>query len=411
MSQLSLFKPSTWSVTELTRYLRNLLEKDYHLQDVWVVGEISNCSRSSNGHLYFTLKDNSASLRCVMWRNTLLRQKFIPRDGDAVEVHGSLGVYEQNGTYQLYADQILATGEGLLYKEFLELKARLEAEGIFDPARKRPIPRWPKRLGVVTSPTGAAIRDILNVLHRRCPALEVVIAPTPVQGEEAAPGIVSALESVNRVASPDVILLARGGGSIEDLQAFNDERVARAIVKSFAPVISGVGHETDFSISDFAADLRAPTPTAAAELASPDQEEMKSDLRDMQQRLKESALDALVTPRWHCMDLQKRLQFHSPANRLRSERLRLDEKAYHMEKGMKHRLELCSARLQGFERRLYSLNPASVLARGFAIVSTPQGILVKSVDQTGEGDPLVVRLHDGQLDVEVGKVRRKEDGG
>jgi exodeoxyribonuclease VII large subunit len=411
MSQLSLFKPSTWSVTELTRYLRNLFENDIQLQDVWVVGEISNFSRSSSGHIYFTLKDNSAALRCVMWRSTLQRQKFIPRDGDAVEVHGSLGVYEPNGTYQLYADQILPTGEGVLYKRFMELKARLEADGLFDPARKRPIPSFPKRLGVVTSPTGAAIRDILNVLHRRCPALEVVISPTPVQGEEAVSGIVLALEKVNRLASPDVILLARGGGSIEDLQAFNDERVVRAVVNSLAPIISGIGHETDFTIADFAADLRAPTPTAAAELASPDQEELKNALRGLANRLRECALDALVSPRWRLLDLQKRMQLHSPANRLRLERQKLDELMYRMEKGMKHRLDLYNARLQGYERRLFSLNPTSVLARGFAIVSTPQGRLVKSVEQTREGDPLVVRLHDGRVDVQVNQTRRSEDGG
>jgi exodeoxyribonuclease VII large subunit len=411
MSQLSLFKPSTWSVTDLSRYLRNLIESDNQLQDFWVIGEISNCSRSSNGHLYFTLKDSSAALRCVMWRNTVLRQKFIPRDGDAVEVHGGLGVYEQNGVYQLYADQILPAGEGLLYKEFLHLKARLEAEGLFDPARKRPIPGWPSRLGVVTSPTGAALKDILNVLHRRCPSLEVVIAPTPVQGLEAAPGIVLALEKINRVASPDVILLARGGGSIEDLQAFNDERVARAIVQSCAPVIAGIGHETDFTIADFAADLRAPTPTAAAELASPDQEKLKIDLLELKQRLKAGALEALVTPRWLLMDLQKQLHFFSPANRLRSDRQRLDEIINSMEKSIVHRLDLSKARLQGLERRLFSLNPAAVLARGFAIVSTPERTLLKSVNQAEKGDLLTVRLHDGRLNVRVNEVKRSGDDG
>jgi exodeoxyribonuclease VII large subunit len=411
MSQLPLFKSLTWSVSDLTRYLRNLFESDVQLQDVWVTGEISNCSRSSSGHLYFTLKDNSASLRCVMWRSTVLRQKFLPADGDAVEVHGGLGIYEPSGAYQLYADEILPAGEGLLYKEFLLLKARLEAEGLFDQERKRAIPKLPVRLGVVTSPGGAAIRDILNVLHRRCPSLEVVIAPTPVQGDEAPAAIVSALEAVNRVASPDIILLARGGGSMEDLQPFNDERVARAIAKSRAPVISGVGHETDFTIADFAADLRAPTPTAAAELASPDQEKMKNDLMDLKRQLKECSLEALVTPRWLVKDLQKRLQFSSPANRLRSDRQGLDDVALRMEKSMSHCLHLLRAHLQGLDSRLNSLNPASVLARGFAIISTPQGDLVKSVDQADTGDPLVVELHDGKLDVKVDNVKKKgEDG-
>ena len=195
-----------------------------------------------------------------MWRNAVLRQPFLPRDGDAIEAHGSIEIYEAGGQYQLYADLLRPAGEGVLFREFMRLKAQLEAEGLFDPQRKRPIPKWPRRIGIVTSPSGAALRDMLNTLRRRYPLAEVVLAPTPVQGDEAPPGIVNALQALNRLVQPDVILLARGGGSIEDLWAFNDERVARAIAASAAPVISGVGHETDFTIADFTADLRAPRP-------------------------------------------------------------------------------------------------------------------------------------------------------
>ena len=254
MTQLPLFQPPSWSVTDLTRHLRELLVSDDLLTDLWVIGEVSNVSRPSSGHVYFTLKDASASLRCVMWRNTALRQALLPRDGEAVEVHGAIDVYEAGGVYQLYADAIRPAGEGALFQEFLRLKARLEAEGLFDPGRKRPLPGLPQCIGVITSPTGAALRDILNTLRRRYPIAKVILVPTPVQGTEAPPGIVSALQEINRLAHPDVIILARGGGSIEDLWAFNDERVARAIGASAAPVVTGVGHETDFTIADFAAD-------------------------------------------------------------------------------------------------------------------------------------------------------------
>src|SRR4030042_1940581 len=232
MSQLPLFAPqipSSWTVTDLTRYLRELLESDELLQDVWVTGEVSNFSRPASGHMYFTLKDSSASLRCVMWRNAALRQSFTPRDGDAIEVHGAISVYEAGGQYQLYADIFRPAGEGALYQEFVRLKTLLEAEGLFDQGRTGPIPPRPKRIGIVTSPTGAALQDILNTLQRRYPLVEVVLAPTPVQGEQAPLGIITALHNVVRVANPDVLIIARGGGSIEDLWAFNDERVARAI--------------------------------------------------------------------------------------------------------------------------------------------------------------------------------------
>jgi exodeoxyribonuclease VII large subunit len=406
MAQLSLFQAQPWSVASLTRHIRQLLESDPALQDVWVQGEVSNFSRPASGHLYFTLKDTTASLRCVMWRNDAQRQKMVPRDGDAVEVHGSVGLYELSGAYQLYVDQIRPTGEGLLFQEFLKLKERLEAEGLFDPQRKLPIPRLPSCIGVVTSPTGAALQDILNTLKRRCPMVRVVIAPAPVQGEDAPPLIVDALQNLEREVNPDVILLARGGGSMEDLWAFNDERVARAIVACSVPVICGVGHETDFTIADFAADLRAPTPTAAAEQAAVDQSELSSVLKDVSWRLGRAIEDRMQAPRWRLEELSRRMQMLSPRSRIRSDRQRLDELARRARSTLTHHLLLQQTRLASLEQGLAVLNPQAVLRRGYAIITLPSGRVVRSVQQVQPGDRLQARVADGQFSVQVedGKV-------
>lgn len=401
MMQLPLFLPPSWTVAELTRYVRELLESDDNLQDLWVMGEVANFSRPGSGHLYFTLKDSSATLRCVMWRNAASRQVYIPRDGEAVEVHGAVSVYEAGGQYQLYADVIRPAGEGFLFQEFLRLKARLEAEGLFDPARKRPIPEWPRRIGIVTSPSGAALRDILNTIRRRYPLVEVVLAPTPVQGEDAPLKIVAALESLNRLACPDVILLARGGGSIEDLWCFNDERVAHAVAASAAPVIAGVGHETDFTIVDFACDLRAPTPTAAAELATPDRMDLLAHLSGIKVSLARAMQIVLNNHRWEWNRLENRLRQQTPLSRVRTDRQRLDELSRRMSVAVDHSRQLQRARLVGLELRLASLNPAAVLARGFAVVSTPEGSLVRSVGQVSRGDPLTVRVSDGSFGAAV----------
>lgn len=402
MAQMSLFDTKFWSITELTHYVRELIESDFSLQDVWVHGEVSNFSRPNSGHLYFTLKDSACALRCVMWRANASRTGFIPRDGDAVEVHGSINVFLSAGQYQLYADQIRPAGAGALFQEFLRLKARLEAEGLFDPERKRPIPYMPLRIGVVTSATGAALRDILNTIRRRCPLVQVILAPTPVQGNEAPAGIVAALQTLNRLApGPDVILVARGGGSIEDLWGFNDERVARAIAASQAPVICGVGHETDFTIADFVADLRAPTPTAAAELATPNRIDLKNDLDEMVQRLGRAAQAGLTHSRRELDRLESRLALRSPRARIRSDRQRLDELQRRGAVALRHRTQLQRAHLQGLEQRLLALNPLAVLSRGFAVVTRPDGQLVRSTAQAQAGDRLHVTVSDGRFGVRV----------
>jgi exodeoxyribonuclease VII large subunit len=394
--------PSTWSVTDLTRYLRQLLENDDLLQDVWVQGEISNFSRPSSGHLYFTLKDSGASLRCVMWRNNALRLGFSPRDGAAVEAHGLISIYEAGGQYQLYADQLRPAGEGALYQEFLRSKAKLEAEGLFDPERKRPIPEQPRRIGIITSPTGAALRDMLNTLRRRYPLVDVVLAPTAVQGVEAPPGILTAFEKLNHlIPPPDVILLARGGGSIEDLWAFNDESVARTIAASPAPVICGVGHETDFTIADFVADLRAPTPTAAAELSVPDQADLRLDLLDLLDRLGRLALGVISDQRWSLQAAGNRLLLFSPRPRLRSERQRVDELSGRLAASTRHLLSLERAGLDALSQRLASLSPQAVLERGFAILTDPAGVPLRSVRQVQPGERLQARLADGSLSATV----------
>lgn len=401
MTQLPLFETPLWTVSTLTLYLRDLLESDEILQDLWVQGEVSNLSRPSSGHMYFTLKDSTSALKCVMWRNSVIRQPYLPRDGDAITVHGSLNIYEAAGQYQLYADLIRPAGEGALYQEFLRLKARLEAEGIFDPQRKRPIPVWPRIIGIVTSPTGAALRDILNTLSRRYPLVEVVLAPSPVQGDEAPSGIVSAIQSLNRLVHPDVILLARGGGSIEDLWAFNDERVARAIASSPAPIISGVGHETDFTIADFASDARAATPTAAAELATPDRAELRTTLQETIRSLVRSALQILTSEKSNLVHLQNILALRTPLSQVHSNRQRIDELTHRIDIEIKHTLELRRSRLEVLQEKLFSMNPLIVLQRGYAVVVKTNGQVVRSIKQIKKREPLNVRVTDGQFAVKV----------
>ena len=402
MEQLALFNAFPgWTVTTLTHHLRELLESDASLQDIWVQGEISNLARPASGHIYFTLKDSGASLRCVIWRSEATRLRLTLQDGLAVDVHGSVSLYEAGGQYQLYADTIRQLGEGVLYQEFLRLKASLEAEGLFDAARKRTIPQFPRRIGIVTSPTGAALRDILNTLRRRLPLAEVILAPTSVQGEEAPAGIISAIQALNRVSAPDVILLARGGGSIEDLWAFNNEKVVRAIIESDAPIISGVGHETDFTLADFAADLRAPTPTAAAELATQvDVFELKANLAEIGGVLS-SKIGTLVQVQLQSVDwLDNRLKFTSPERRLQTERQRIDEMSRRWISAQVHGLEFAEEKFRGLENRLQALSPLAILRRGYAVITKNKKV-VSRIKQIQIDDQLSVRIQDGEFNARV----------
>ncbi len=336
-----------------------------------------------------------------MWRPQVRRQIIRPRAGDAVEVHGHISVYEASGQYQLYADLIRPLGEGQLYQQFLELKDRLEAEGLFDPETKGTPPVWPHRLGIVTSPTGAALQDILNTLQRRFPLVEVILAPTLVQGAAAPAGIVQALDDLINHANPDVILLARGGGSIEDLWAFNDEQVVRAIAASPIPVITGVGHETDFTLADFAADLRAPTPTAAAELATPDQADLRAVRVDLVIRLERSFETSLSARRFSLENIHGQLRRSSPISRIQTDRQRLDVLTGRADRGIGYSLNLRRSQLAGVHQRLRALNPQAVLNRGYAIVTREGGEVVRQVDQIESGDPLQVQVSDGTFTARV----------
>ena len=398
MTQPTLFASVQWTVTRLTAHLRQVIEADPALQDVWVRGELSNVSRPASGHLYFTLKDAGASLRGVMWKLNATRLKLPLRDGMEVEAHGKIGIYEVGGQYQLYADVLRPVGEGALYAEFLRLKSMLEAEGLFDSSRKREIPQLPRRIGIVTSSTGAALRDMLNTLRRRLPIADVVLAPSPVQGADAPPALVAALQNLNRI-QPDVILVARGGGSIEDLWAFNDERVVRAVAASDAPVISGVGHETDFTLTDFASDLRAPTPTAAAELATPvTLYDLASAMSDLGQRAEMALANLIQNNRVALASVESRLKFYSPARRLQSERQRADEWSRRLVAASAHRLALEAEKVAGLGKRLVALSPFEVLARGYAVVTrSADGSLIRSVGQVKENEVIEVRVSDGQF--------------
>ena len=391
-----------WTVSRLTFYIRKLLEEDEILQEVWVQGEISNLSKPASGHIYFTLKDSSAALKCVMWKTSAIRLNLPLQNGMAVEVHGKIGIYEVSGQYQLYADQIRSVGEGALYQEFLRLKSMLEAEGLFAPERKRPIPIFPHKIGIVTSATGAALRDMLNTLRRRLPLVEVVLAPSPVQGVEAPPALIKAIRSLND-QSPDVIILARGGGSIEDLWAFNDERVVRAVAASDVPIICGVGHETDFTLSDFAADLRAPTPTAAAELATQITIiDLSAELQSYQSRLISATLNLVGEKKVGLSSLRARLRYISPDRRIQSERQRVDELTRRLQSSLFHYIQLQSSHVRGMQKRLVALNPLGVLARGYAVVTrNDDGNVISRVEQAEPGKQIHVRVSDGQFDAEI----------
>ncbi|MGD8623806.1 MAG: exodeoxyribonuclease VII large subunit [Anaerolineae bacterium] len=398
--------PRPWGVGELTRYLQDLLAGDALLQDVWLRGEISNWSRASSGHVYFTLKDAEASLGCVMWRSAAARLGWAPKQGDAAVAQGRISIYAARGQYQLYVDQLRPAGQGDLHARFEALRARLKAEGLFDIERKRALPPFPRVIGLVTSPQAAALRDVLNVLHRRYPLVRVLLAPAMVQGEQAPGQIVAALGALAAREEVDLILVVRGGGSLEELWAFNDEDVARAIATCHRPVISGVGHETDFTIADFVADVRAPTPSAAAELAVPDQAELRQRLEAGRGQLQASLGRRLEKARQALAQQRQALDRLSPQGRVDAGRQAVDELTRRAARAAAHRLALQRASLAGLEARLGALSPLSTLERGYAIVRHGQtGRVVRSVRDVAGGESLDVQVQDG----EFGAVVRSEE--
>ncbi len=407
--QLNLFSGPAFSepytVSQLTGHIRRLIEDDPELADLWVEGEVSNFTRASSGHCYFTLKDAGAQAPCVMWRSVAQVQDQLPKTGDQVLVHGHVGVYEAGGRYQLYVDRIRPAGLGNLYLEFERLKARLEAEGLFAEERKRPPPRFPRRIGVVTSPTAAALRDILNVLDRRYPLAEVLLSPTLVQGENAPPQIVAAIEALNALTGEDrvdVIIVARGGGSLEDLWAFNDERVARAVAASNVPLICGVGHETDFSLADFAADVRAPTPSAAAEMVVPDRAELRAQVTGLSTALGTTLQGIVEGQRWKLAEQMRALRHLSPEIQLAQARQRVDDLLSRTEGAARHDLSLRGERLGGLIGRLAAVSPLGTLERGYAIVRHREtDAVVRSVAQVAPGDTLGVRVADGEIEAQA----------
>lgn len=391
----------TWTVSELTGYIRELFEVDYRLKDVTLTGEISNFRPARSGHVYFTLKDEKAQITCVMWKSQAARLSFEPGDGDAVVARGRVSVYEAGGNYQFYADSLQPVGRGNLALAFERLKQKLADEGLFDATHKKPIPPLPRKIGIVTSADAAALRDILNVLRRRFPVVQVLIAPTLVQGAEAPPKIVRALQWLDGRDDVDTIILARGGGSIEDLWAFNDETLARTIFQARHPIISGVGHEIDFTIADFVADLRAPTPSAAAELATPDIQELRAGLQGIRLALQNQMQTILQQKNWQIQSLNRALNHLTPEVRLQNGQQRLDMLMERLEQHITRRLERWRGRVDILQARLDAMNPLATLARGYAIVRQEDGRIVRGVQDAAAGDILYLQLSDGSLKSQV----------
>jgi exodeoxyribonuclease VII large subunit len=387
------------SPSQLNTLARDLLEGAFPL--VWVEGELSGVSRPASGHLYFSLKDARAQVRCAMFKPKSTWLKFAPRDGVRVLARGRLTLYEARGDYQLVLDHMEEAGEGALRRAFEELKAKLAAEGLFDAERKRPLPAYVRRLGVITSPSGAAVRDVLSVLGRRFGLVEVDVLPVQVQGATAAAQIVAMLRKAAASGRYDVLLLARGGGSLEDLWAFNDEALARTIAASPVPVVSAVGHETDFSLADFAADLRAPTPSAAAELLVPHADDLGRRLRGLEQRMRSVQRQRLRQAMQRADRAALRLQALRPQARLELLARRQGEALRRLHTGWQRRLEQRQARLQGLARSLSAISPLATVARGYAILQHEDGRVVRSVGDATKGDLLDARVTDGTLKLRV----------
>ncbi len=394
------------SVGQLNRYVKGLLEGDARLAAVYIGGEISNFTNHyKSGHLYMTLKDETAAVKAVMFRGNASKLAFKPEDGMKVIVRARVSLYERDGAYQLYIEEMQPDGVGALQIAFEQLKKKLAAEGLFDESRKRPIPGCPRRVGVITSPTGAAVRDIFNVLGRRFPMAQVVFCPVLVQGEGAAASIVSAIERFNAASAADVLIVGRGGGSIEDLWAFNEEPVARAVAVSAIPVISAVGHETDFTICDFVADLRAPTPSAAAELAVPDGAELAALLATYRIRLATACRGKWQASAKALEALRSRRCLAAPQYYTEEQTMRLDHLTHRFSAAAKQQLAAADRRLTATAAKLDALSPLKVLGRNYSIGYGADGRVLDSVQQTRVGDPVTWKLSDGAVECTVTKIQ------
>lgn len=390
------------SVSQLNTYIKSLFDGDGNLTNIYLSGEISNFTdHYKSGHLYFSLKDDKSVVRAVMFAQSARRLRFLPQNGMSVIVHGRVSVYEATGQYQVYVEDMQPDGLGTLNLAYEQLKRKLEAEGLFDAAQKKPLPKFPERIGVITSPTGAAVHDIITILARRYPLAQVVFCPVLVQGTGAAPQIVDALERFNRLGCADVIILGRGGGSLEDLWPFNEESVSRAVAASDIPVISAVGHETDFTICDFVADLRAPTPSAAAELAVPDSAELMATIQYDQFLLKQ-CLTAKLN------DLKKRLNtavasypFRGPQDIVELQRIRTDRLHERLYSRMNSKIAEAKSEFSQMSARLNALSPLATLSRGYAIVYRGNHSAVSKAEQVQVGESVSVCLQDGILECAI----------
>lgn len=392
------------SVTQLNTYIKSLLDGDANLSNLFIRGEISNFKRHTSGHLYLTLKDENSRLPAVMFRFNAMKMRFMPQDGMQVIARGRISVYDRDGRYQLYIEEMHPDGVGDLSVAYEQLKDKLAAEGLFAPEHKKPLPPYPQRVGVITSATGAAVHDIITVLARRYPVADLILCPVHVQGTEAAGEICEALDLFNRQRAADVIILGRGGGSIEDLWAFNEESIARAVYRSEIPVISAVGHETDFTICDFVADVRAATPSAAAELAVPDLRELKARLAGFQIKMT-SDHSALLEAKKARLSLVSTSQcFKNPMYAIENRRQRLDESAAAFESAIRNGLTAKRDKLSAAAASLELLSPLKVLARGYSIASGADGQVIRSIKDTQKGEPIVLRVTDGRVFCSVDRV-------
>lgn len=396
-----------YSVGQVNRYVRNMFTQDYILKKIYVKGEVSNCKYHPSGHIYFSLKDETGLLSCVMFAGQRRGLAFRMKDGDRVVVGGAVDVYERDGRYQMYAREITLEGAGALYERFLALKAELEEMGMFAPEYKQPIPRFIKKLGVVTAPSGAAVQDIRNISLRRNPYLQIILYPALVQGDGAADSIVQGIRMLDG-AGVDTIIVGRGGGSIEDLWAFNEEKVARAIFECRTPIISAVGHETDFTIADFAADLRAPTPSAAAELAVDDFAQVMHILDNYRERFRRDMRERIEYQKVRLEQYKLRLKYLSPESRLRDNRQILADYDDALRSAMKNKLQQYRHRLGIYLERYQGMSPLAKLNQGYSFVADQDGRGITSVEQVKPGDRVEISVTDGVILAEVFDSRREE---